>query len=252
MNNPVIIGNAILYNANCLDILPNIKGDICFTSPPYNMRTRIRNGEYTEREKSEHFSKKYDDFHDAMPIDDYYEMHKQVIELLLNCCNLTMINYQIVTGSKEAWFKLIGHFYKEIKDIVIWDKGNGQPAMHDSVINRGHEQILIIEKNAKAGRAISVHNFKRGELNDIWRISNKKDSFDGHGATFPMLLPQTAIINFTKPEQIVIDPFMGSGTTGVAALDLGRKFIGIEISNKYFDAACMRIEKSLEQERLFA
>lgn len=250
--NPVIIGKATLYNADCLDILPTLKGDLCFTSPPYNMRTRIRNGKYTERERGDHFSKKYDDFHDAMPIDDYYEMHKKVIELTLTACNLAMFNFQIVTGSKEAWFKLIGHFNKEIKDIVIWDKGFAQPAMHDSVINRGHEQILIMEKNASAGRAISCNNFSRGELADIWRISNKKDSIDGHGATFPMLLPQTAICNFTKPEQIVIDPFMGSGTTGVAALNLNRKFIGVELSNKYFDIACMRIEQSLQQVRLFA
>jgi DNA modification methylase len=49
----------------------------------------------------------------------------------------------------------------------------------------------------------------------------------------------------------ILDPFMGSGTTGVACVNLGRKFIGIEISEKYFDIACKRIETAYSQPRLF-
>lgn len=50
----------------------------------------------------------------------------------------------------------------------------------------------------------------------------------------------------------ILDPFMGSGTTGVACVNLGRKFIGIEIEPKYFDIACRRIEEAYRQPRLFA
>lgn len=56
----------------------------------------------------------------------------------------------------------------------------------------------------------------------------------------------------TKPGGFVLDPFMGSGTTGVACANLGRKFIGIEIEPKYFDIACRRIEAAYKQPRLFA
>lgn len=52
--------------------------------------------------------------------------------------------------------------------------------------------------------------------------------------------------------EVICDPFMGSGTTGVACMNLGRKFIGIEIEPKYFDIACERIENAQRQERLFA
>jgi len=52
---------------------------------------------------------------------------------------------------------------------------------------------------------------------------------------------------FTDPDDVVIDPFMGSGTTGVACMELGRKFIGIEINEKYFDVACKRIEIAMLQ-----
>jgi site-specific DNA-methyltransferase (adenine-specific)/modification methylase len=58
-------------------------------------------------------------------------------------------------------------------------------------------------------------------------------------------------LDFLPDAKTILDPFMGSGTTGVAAIDLGRKFIGIEIDPKYFDIACKRLEKSLNQTFLF-
>jgi site-specific DNA-methyltransferase (adenine-specific) len=59
-------------------------------------------------------------------------------------------------------------------------------------------------------------------------------------------------MSFTDLGQTVLDPFMGSGTTGVACANLGRKFIGIEIEPKYFDIACERISAAYAQMRLFA
>lgn len=59
------------------------------------------------------------------------------------------------------------------------------------------------------------------------------------------------LVLFTNADEICVDPFMGSGTTGVAAMQLGRKFIGIEIEEKYFDIACTRIENAQRQESLF-
>ena len=56
---------------------------------------------------------------------------------------------------------------------------------------------------------------------------------------------------FTDPGETVLDPFMGSGTTGVACAKLGRKFIGIEIEPKYFDIACKRIEEAYSQGDFF-
>ena len=58
-------------------------------------------------------------------------------------------------------------------------------------------------------------------------------------------------LGFLPKAQTILDPFMGSGTTGVAALKLGRKFIGIEIEPKYFSVACKRIEEAWKQPRLF-
>ena len=59
------------------------------------------------------------------------------------------------------------------------------------------------------------------------------------------------VADFTQPEDLVCDPFMGAGTTGIACIELGRKFIGIEIDPGYFDIACERIAAAYTQGRLF-
>ena len=62
---------------------------------------------------------------------------------------------------------------------------------------------------------------------------------------------QAIISRFTDEGETILDPFMGSGTTGVACARLGRKFIGIELEPRYFDIACRRIEAAYRQPRLF-
>lgn len=238
-----------VHCCDCLDFMKQIPDksiDCVITSPPYNMRLRIRNGEYTEREKSEHFSKKYSEFHDALPINDYYNFHKKAIKEFLRISYLVFINIQIVTGSKEAWFKLIGNFNKQIKDIVVWDKGEGQPAMHSAVINRGYELIIILEANSKAGREFNKSYFKRGEMSDIWRYGRGGNgSVDGHSALFPIDLVGKIINNWSKQNDIILDPFLGSGTTAVACKQLKRNFIGIEISEKYCEIARQRLRQNI-------
>lgn len=68
----------------------------------------------------------------------------------------------------------------------------------------------------------------------------------------PTWLMQQLVKHYTRPGMVVVDPFMGSGTTGVACMNLGRKFIGIEIEPKYYEIACRRVEDAQRQSRLFA
>ena len=240
----------VLYCADCLTILPKIPDksiDLVVTSPPYNMRTRIRNGEYTTRERSEHFSKKYRHFGDDLPIDKYYAFHQRIIEEALRVAPLAFWNIAIVTGSKEAWCRLIGNWSLHIRDIFVWDKGAGQPAMHDSVVNRCTELIIALESNGTAGRAFEKVYFERGTMADIWRLPSS-ESIDGHAATFPTELPGRVIRGWSAIDSIILDPFCGSGTTLVAAKQLGRKFIGVEISEEY----CKICVERLKQRELFS
>jgi DNA modification methylase len=85
---------------------------------------------------------------------------------------------------------------------------------------------------------------------NVLRVSKPRD--DAHPNVKPVELVETFIRAHAAPNQIVLDPFMGSGTTGVACTNLGRKFIGIEIERKYFDIACRRIEDAQRQGRLIA
>lgn len=235
-----------IHNECCLATLNRMvdgEVDLVVTSPPYNMRTRIRNGEYTTREKSEHFSKKYKHFSDDLPIDDFYSFHSKVLSELLRVSKVVCYNFQIVTGSKEAFFKIIGDFSKDIKDIIIWDKGHGQPAMHENVLNSCYELVLVLENDKRAGRVIQNAKFKRGEMSDILRIGRGKRVSDVHGAIFPEALAGSLIEAFSDVGDLIYDPFMGSGTTAIVAEKLGRKWVGSELIKEYCDIANKRIEE---------
>lgn len=86
-------------------------------------------------------------------------------------------------------------------------------------------------------------------LMSVWRVTPQ--TFVGHPCPFPIELVSPIIKASVPPNGSVLDPFMGSGTTGVACAKLGRKFIGIEIEPKYFDIACKRIEDAYRQGDLF-
>ncbi len=232
--------------SDCLEVMkdwPDGCAKLVLTSPPYNMRTRIRDGQYTEREQTAHFSKKYKHFHDALPIHEYFNLYYAVIGRLLDVAGLVFINIQIVTGSKEAWFRLIGEYAEYIKDIIVWDKGSGQPAMHEAVLNRAYELILLLDTAGTAGRAFRSPKWARGTMADIWRLGRGgKGELAEHGAVFPVDLASKAISGWTEPNDLILDPFCGSGTTCVAAKMLGRRFIGIDISEEYCEIARQRLE----------
>jgi site-specific DNA-methyltransferase (adenine-specific)/modification methylase len=160
-----------VYNESCLDTLKRMADnsvDVVITSPPYNMNLRIRNGQYCSRQIVKEFSSKYAHFDDNLPIEEYYNFHLTVLKELLRVSSLIFYNIQVVAVSKRAIFKIIGDLNEYLKDIVIWDKGYGQPAMAERVLNRQSELILIFDKQNAISRQFSQANFQRGTLSDIW------------------------------------------------------------------------------------
>lgn len=215
--------------------------DLAITSPPYNMRLRIRNGKYTSRQQAQHFSKKYSHFNDNLPIEHFYTFHKQVIEQLLRVSKIVCYNFQIVTGSKQAFFRIISDFRTQIKDIIVWDKGHGQPAINKNVLNSCYQLILIMQNNGIIGRTIQNAKFDRGTMENIIRVRNKRSKKNTHKAVFPEQLINRLLIAFSNQNDIVYDPFMGTGTVAKCCKDLNRFYIGSEIIQEYCQISNQRL-----------
>jgi site-specific DNA-methyltransferase (adenine-specific) len=246
MSNVVTPTYNTIYNENCLNTLKRIENDsvdLVITSPPYNMNLRIRNGKYASRQIIEEFSSKYQNFTDNIPIKKYYEFHSQVLKELLRVSDLIFYNIQIVTGSKRAMFRMIGNFADNLKDIIVWDKGYGQPAIEKQVINKRSELILVFEKDYPISRKFRKRGkFEKGELDDVWVIPRVKKSHKTHKAVFPNELVRKILINFSEPGDLIYDPFMGSGTTAVVAKQMNRNFLGSEIDEQYIEIANERLK----------
>ena len=234
-----------IHNEDCLVTMGRLADnsvDLVITSPPYNMNLRIRNGRYCSRQIVKELSTKYVGFSDNLPIEDYYNFHSKVLRELLRVGDLVFYNVQIVTGSKRSVFKMIGEFADSLKDIIIWDKGSGQPAMQKQVLNRATELLLVFEKDYPISRQFRKRGrFERGTLSDIWRIPPERSVAEGHGAVFPQELVRTIIDNFSDEGDTIYDPFMGTGTTAVAAKQKGRHYIGSEINQEYIEVSKERL-----------
>jgi site-specific DNA-methyltransferase (adenine-specific) len=218
--------------------------DLVITSPPYNMNLRITNGRYHSRQVTKELSTKYSNFSDNMPIEDFYNFHVKVLEELIRVSNIVFYNIQIVTGSKRAFFKIIGEMNEFLKDIIVWDKTHGQPAIGKQVLNRQSELLLIFEKDYPISRQFrKTGYFDRGTLTDMWSIPRAYQKSNENGAVFPEELVEKVLINFTKEGDLVYDPFFGTGTTGAVAKKMGRRYIGSEISKEYVKIARDRIKK---------
>ena len=239
-----------IYNENCLETLKKIPDnfvDIVVTSPPYNMNLRIRNGEYCSRQITKEFSTKYEGFDDNLPIEEYYNLHLNILKELIRTSSIIFYNIQIVTGSKRAIFKIIGELSNYLKEIIVWDKGYAQPAMAPNVLNRRTELLLVFDSKNAISRKFEKANFGRGTLDDIWNIKRAKKKVASHSAIFPEELVKTILENFSNENDIVYDPFMGTGTTALVAKKLNRNFIGSELTKSYYDIILNRLEE-LENE----
>ena len=233
-----------LINSDCLESMKTLKDnsvDIVLTSPPYNMNLRIRNGKYCSRQIVKELSTKYESFDDNLPMDEYFEFNKNVLNECLRVSDLVFYNVQFLTGNKPALFRLMGYFHDKIKEFVIWDKVNAQPAIGSNVLNSQFEVLIILQNSKPESRAFASGQFDRGTLSNVWNIKRGKKIHKSHGAVFPIDLAEKVIGNFCKVGDVVLDPFMGTGTTGVACKTLQRKFIGIELDENYFNVASDRI-----------
>jgi site-specific DNA-methyltransferase (adenine-specific)/modification methylase len=215
-----------LYLGDCREILPTLgKVDAVVTDPPYGInesagkaatRTTGRTGFKNAQGKS--YVRDYgDDDWDKLPID------AELFDLVMSAGNFTILfggNYYPVPPT-PCW--------------LVWDKENGTNDFADCE--------LAWTNIPKAVRRI------RFLWNGMLRANGEKRG--DHPTQKPVGVMKWCIGHLPPPAAQILDPFMGSGTTGVAATLMGRKFVGIERVPRYFDAACRRIEEALRTPDMF-
>ena len=237
-----------LYNGDCLKVIPElinkgIKVDCIITSVPYNMNLRIHNGKYMSRwgwkGNVGSFSTKYETYRDDLPMNEYFKFQDEFISKALQVTDLIFYNIQMITGNKVALFQLLGKYADKIKEVIIWDKIHSQPAMQIGTLNSQFEFIFVFQNSKPYNRSFEDSQFNRGTLPNVWNIKRERNKLIKAG--FPTELVRKILINFTKPDSIIMDPFMGSGTTGVVCKEMGRDFIGIELDKDLYEKAKDRI-----------
>jgi len=133
------------------------------------------------------------------------------------------------------------------KRACVWVKPDSLPQLNGQGPAAGFEMFVVGWNGS--GRAKWNAGGKRGVYT---HCVTGPARHGGHPTEKPVSLMRELLGDFTNAGETILDPFMGSGTTGVAALQMGRKFIGIELNEAYFDIACKRIEEAWKQPRLFA
>ena len=213
----------LLYNDDCNDVIDRFikegrKIDIVFTSPPYN---RKRNDKY----------KNYDD-----TLDDYYGFLVNITDKLFNITNKYIImNLQTNYYNKQDVYRYIGNYYNKIQQIVIWEKSNPLPASGNNITN-AYEYFIILGN-------IPLKSNTTYTKNHITTSVNSETTTKIHKAVMKQEVSDWFVDKFTKDTDVILDPFMGLGTTGISCNKYHRDFIGIEINKEYFDIASNKLKQ---------
>lgn len=241
--------SSYLIQGDCLEVMDmliakGVKVDAVITSPPYNMNLRVRNGKYVSRATwpghVKEFATKYENYTDDLSMNDYFDFQDKFISKALKITDLMFYNIQLVTGNKIALFRLIGKYAEKIKEIIIWNKINAEPAINKNTLNSQFEFVIVFENIKPFHRMFDYCGFTRGTETNVWDIKRERNL--KHKASFPVALIERIIKDFIPENATILDPFMGSGTTGVVCKCLNRNFIGIELDEGYFKIAKKRIE----------
>lgn len=226
------IGHATIYNGDCLEVmadLPAMSAKAVITDPPYGINTKS--------DGTGKLSPWADLCNSAFWYAEWFRRARS--RLQPSGCMWSCLNWRsMVTFQKAAmdvnW---------PIESLLIWDKKwigpGGQKGLRPS-----YEMVALF-----ANEDFSIDN--RG-LPDVQAFKWSSLKPNGHPAEKPVDLMRFLIDNSTEPGDIVIDPFMGSGTTGEAAMLSKRRFIGIEQDPYWFSVCVERISNAQSQQEMFA
>lgn len=216
-----------LLNGNCNNILPtlDLSNVIIVSDPPFNINYH------------------YETYNDSMPEDEYYAWLSKIFTLAPS----------VVIHYPEHLFRLALEMKQSPQKVVSWVYNSNTAKQHRDIaffnIKPNFNQVKQPYKNPNDKRI--KERIARGctgsRLYDWWNINQVKNvSKNKLGNSHPCVMPLEVmknIVGILPKNKVIVDPFMGSGTTGIACKLLNRDFIGIEIDSKYFDIAKKRIKE---------
>ncbi len=256
-----------LLKGDCIEVLNQARAesvDMIFADPPYflsNGGITCQAGKMVSVDKG-----KWDKSKGVM------ENHKFIVEWLKACQRVLKPDGTIwVSGTTHVVYSVgfamqeLG--YKILNDIV-WYKRNAPPNLSCRYFTHSTEIILWAAKNMKSkhyfdyqlmkqsnqGKQMrNLWQFSAGEsqqaLDNVWEMSSpstKEKKYGKHPTQKPLELLNRIILASTKENDLVLDPFCGSSTTGVAAVQLNRKYVGIELEDEYLELSKKRLEDVLK------
>lgn len=254
MTEPVIIGRAQLYLGDCHEIVPTLSGVACVvTSPPYNQLDGLNgpaSGLWADKKCGKGFVDAWqaNGYADGLPEDEYQELQRDLFNRIALVClpNASLFyNHQLRWRDGKClhpavWFQ--PHQWN-MRSEIIWDRGGGM-MFNARMFCRFDERILWFVRGAEW-----KWNQDQVGLGTIWRVAKEQNK--EHPVAFPTELPARCIAATTDPDDLVLDPFSGSGSTGIAAVRAGRRYVGIERDERYFEMACRRLEQAQRQGDFF-
>lgn len=231
-----------IINGDCMEVLrkfPSNSIDIVVTSPPYNLKNSTGNGMKDGRGgkwANAALIDGYENYDDCMPNEEYAKwQHDVLLELVRVIKDDGAIFYnhkwRVQAGLIQDRRDIV--YDVPLRQIIIW-KRKGGINFNAGYFLPTYEVIYLIAKKDFKLRP------QANSYGDVWEIMQEQRN--DHPAPFPVELIDRIISSTTG--QIILDPFMGSGTTAVVAAGLGRDFIGIEKSAKYCESALERLERN--------
>jgi site-specific DNA-methyltransferase (adenine-specific) len=222
------MSNIKLILGDCLEEMKKIPDnsiDLVLTDPPYgisyqsNMRTQTEKFAVLENDNN--------DFRFSIYPIIYQKLKDNSVAIVF--CSFKNYAFDYIELSKLF----------DIKNCIIWDKGGGGIGDLVHSLLTDYEMALICHKGN-----CPIRGKREGS---VWNCGKVTPSLMKHPTQKPEGICNKLITKFSDNNAIVLDPFMGSGTTGVACQELGRNFIGIEINEKYFKIAERRINQSTKE-----
>ena len=241
----------IIYNEDCLETMARIHDnsvDLVVTSPPYNKGFYAKKNAKQSKVWNTLSGRKiaYDSFSDDMPPEEYEEWQKAVIS---ECIRILKPSGSLFYNHKDIIYKGLIVPPKWVYDFkvrqqIIWDR-QSSCMIDPHYFMPANEWIYWIVKDEKS---VFFDKEKSVFRTNIWRMNTDKNP---HPAPFPYVMAANIISCCSKEGDIVYDPFMGSGTTALACVRLGRHYIGSEISEKYVSMANEKVRIEESQLKLF-